>query len=99
MPKIANYMRDVVKAKKIAVIWCNNDFGKGGRDTFIKEAKSRGLEVVADLSLGERPGRLRRRRGQGQGRRARTRSSSTLHEEENARLLREIAQAGRQRCR
>ena len=50
MPKIANYMRDVVKAKKVAVFWCNDDFGKGGRDTFIKEAKARGIEIVADLS-------------------------------------------------
>ena len=37
MPKIANYMRDGVKAKTVGVLWVNNDFGKGGRDTFIKE--------------------------------------------------------------
>jgi branched-chain amino acid transport system substrate-binding protein len=50
MPKIANYMRDGVKAKTIAVVWVNNDFGKGGRDNFIKEMNSRGIKVVADLS-------------------------------------------------
>jgi branched-chain amino acid transport system substrate-binding protein len=33
MPKIANYMRDGVKAKTVGVLWVNNDFGKGGRDT------------------------------------------------------------------
>jgi len=50
MPKIANYMRDGVKAKKVAVLWVNNDFGKGGRDNFIKEMKARNIEVVADVS-------------------------------------------------
>jgi branched-chain amino acid transport system substrate-binding protein len=50
MPKIANYMRDGVKAKTVAVVWVNNDFGKGGRDNFIKEMNSRGIKVVADLS-------------------------------------------------
>lgn len=50
MPKIANYMRDGVKAKSVAVLWVNNDFGKGGRDTFIKEMASRNIKVVADIS-------------------------------------------------
>jgi branched-chain amino acid transport system substrate-binding protein len=50
MPKIANYIRDGVKAKTVAVLWVNNDFGKGGRDTFIKEMKSRNIKVVADIS-------------------------------------------------
>ena len=49
MPKIVNYMLDA-KVKKVAVLWCNDDFGKGGRDTFIKEAKAKGIEIVADLS-------------------------------------------------
>jgi branched-chain amino acid transport system substrate-binding protein len=50
MPKIANYMRDVVKAKSVAVLWVNNDFGKGGRDNFVKEMNARGIKVVADIS-------------------------------------------------
>ena len=50
MPKIANYLRDGVKAKSVAVIWVNNDFGKGGRDTFKKEMESRNIKVVADIS-------------------------------------------------
>jgi branched-chain amino acid transport system substrate-binding protein len=28
----------------------NNDFGKGGRDTFIKEMNARGIKVVSDIS-------------------------------------------------
>ena len=50
MPKIANYIRDGIKAKTVAVLWVNNDFGKGGRDTFIKEMNSRNIKVVADIS-------------------------------------------------
>lgn len=50
MPKLAKYLQDEVKAKKVAVVWVNNDFGKGGRDAFLKQAKAHGLEVVADVS-------------------------------------------------
>ncbi|TMJ03755.1 MAG: amino acid ABC transporter substrate-binding protein [Alphaproteobacteria bacterium] len=50
MPKIANYMRDSVKAKNVAIVWVNNDFGKGGRDNFTKEMNARGIKIVADLS-------------------------------------------------
>ncbi len=50
MPKIANYIRDDVKAKTIAVVYQNNDFGKGGRNAFIPEMEKRGIKVVADLS-------------------------------------------------
>src|SRR5262245_21213013 len=50
MPKIANYIRDGIKAKTVAVVWVNNDFGKGGRDTFMKEMAARNIKVVADIS-------------------------------------------------
>ncbi len=50
MPKIANYLRDVVKAKSLAIVYVNNDFGKGGRNAILKELESRGIKVVADLS-------------------------------------------------
>jgi len=50
MPKIANYIRDGVKAKSVAIVWVNNDFGKGGRDNFVREMGSRGIRVVADVS-------------------------------------------------
>ncbi|MFO1150562.1 MAG: ABC transporter substrate-binding protein [Alsobacter sp.] len=51
MPKIANYIRDGLKAKTIAVLWVNNDFGKGGRDSIMKEMAARGIKVVADVSV------------------------------------------------
>jgi branched-chain amino acid transport system substrate-binding protein len=50
MPKIANYIRDELKAKTIALIWVNNDFGKGGRDRLMKELASRNIKLVADVS-------------------------------------------------
>ena len=64
MPKIANYMADELKAKKVAVLYVNNDFGKGGRDNFIKEMKARNIDVVADISTVIRCRRFRGRRRQ-----------------------------------
>src|SRR5207253_2008903 len=50
MPKIANYIRDGLKAKTVSVLWVNNDFGKGGRDTFVKEMAARNIKVLSDVS-------------------------------------------------
>jgi branched-chain amino acid transport system substrate-binding protein len=49
VPALTAYFRDTVKAKKIAISWINNEFGKGGHDVFIKEMKNAGIEVVADV--------------------------------------------------
>ena len=50
MPKIANYLRDGAKAKTLAIVYFNNDFGKCGRNAIMKELEPRGIKVVADLS-------------------------------------------------
>lgn len=50
MPKVARYIAEEVKAKTVAVVWVNNDFGKGGRDMITKELAKRNVKVVADLS-------------------------------------------------
>ena len=50
MPKIATYIRDELKAKTIALIWVNNDFGKGGRDNLLKQLAARNIKLVADVS-------------------------------------------------
>ena len=50
MPKIANYLRDQAKVKTLAIVYVNNDFGKGGRNAIMKELEPRGIKVVADLS-------------------------------------------------
>jgi branched-chain amino acid transport system substrate-binding protein len=50
MPKLARYIMDEVKAKSVAMIWVNNDFGKGGRDTMKKALDAQGIKVAADIS-------------------------------------------------
>ncbi|MES2283263.1 MAG: ABC transporter substrate-binding protein [Pseudomonadota bacterium] len=50
MPKIANYIRDTVKAKSVDVIYVNNDFGKGGLDLVKKELEARGIKVPNSIS-------------------------------------------------
>src|SRR3712207_6241919 len=50
MPKLSNYLKDEVKASSVALVWVNNDFGKGGRDSALKEFQRKGIKVSADLS-------------------------------------------------
>ena len=56
MPKVARYLQDTLKAKTVAIIYTNNDFGKGGRDVFIKSLEPYNIKVVADISTD--PGQL-----------------------------------------
>src|SRR5207248_11008158 len=56
MPKVARYLKDNMKVKTIAIIYTNNDFGKGGRDVFTKALEPQGIKVVADISTD--PGQL-----------------------------------------
>lgn len=50
MPKVAKYIKEQLKANTVDVIYINNDFGKGGRDEFIKSAQLMGLKIGADIS-------------------------------------------------
>ena len=50
MPKMAAWVANGLKAKTIALLWVNNDYGKGGRDVFLKEMKARNIKVIADIS-------------------------------------------------
>jgi branched-chain amino acid transport system substrate-binding protein len=50
MPKVARYMVNGLKASKVAVVYVNNDFGKGGRDSIAKALTDLGAKVVADIS-------------------------------------------------
>ena len=50
MPKVVRYIANSVKAKTIAIIYVNNDFGKGGRDMVMKDLQAAGIKVVADIS-------------------------------------------------
>ncbi|WP_114973926.1 ABC transporter substrate-binding protein [Rhodoferax ferrireducens] len=47
-PKVARYITG--KAKTLAVIYVNNDFGKGGRDAITKLLEGSPTKIVADIS-------------------------------------------------
>ena len=50
MPKMAAFVALGMKAKSVAFLWVNNDYGKGGRDVFLKEMAARNIKIVADIS-------------------------------------------------
>ncbi len=50
MPKVARYIANGLKAKTVALIYVNNDYGKGGRDALIKALDAVGVKVTADIS-------------------------------------------------
>jgi len=50
MPKVARYIAKGLKAQTVAVMFVNNDFGKGGRDAITKALADVGVKVVADIS-------------------------------------------------
>ncbi|MDD2867866.1 ABC transporter substrate-binding protein [Neomegalonema sp.] len=49
IPKMARYMAEEMGVKKVAVVWANTEFGKGGYSAFKAEAANHGLEIVADI--------------------------------------------------
>src|SRR5438034_7713558 len=46
MPKVVHYVKENLKAKTVAIIYTNNDFGKGGRDVFVKAIEGQGIKLV-----------------------------------------------------
>src|SRR5215475_4107747 len=50
MPKVAKYLKNNVKANTVAIMWINNDFGKGGRDSITKALEAQGIKIAADIS-------------------------------------------------
>jgi len=93
MPKVARYLSDNLKAKTLAIIYTNNDFGKGGRDVIMKAIEPSGIKVVADISTD--PGQLD---FSGAALKAKQANADALfvytNEEEAARALRELKKQG-----
>ena len=93
MPKVARYLKDTVKAKNVAIIWVNNDFGKGGLDTMRKALDAQGIKVALDVST--EPGQLD---FSGAVLKVKQSSADALfvytNEEESARALRELRKQG-----
>jgi len=50
MPKVARYISDQAKLKSIAIIYVNNDFGKGGLDAIKKALAKTPTQVLAEIS-------------------------------------------------
>jgi branched-chain amino acid transport system substrate-binding protein len=92
IPKVARYMSKIAKISNLAVIYVNNDFGKGGHDVLLKSLPPN-MKVVADISTD--PGQvdfsgavLKAKQANPDGIFAYT------NEEESARLLRELRKQG-----
>jgi branched-chain amino acid transport system substrate-binding protein len=93
MPKVANYLANDLKVKSVAVIFINNDFGKGGRDAIVKELGSRNVRVAADISTD--PGQVDYSSAVLRAKQANADALfAYLNEEESARLLRELRKQG-----
>ena len=93
MPKVARYIKNGVKAKNVAVMWVNNEFGKGGRDSIAKALEAEGIKVTVDISTD--PGQLD---FSGAVLKAKQANADALfvytNEEESARALRELRKQG-----
>lgn len=93
MPKVAAYIKDTLKAKSVAVIYVNNDFGKGGRDVIVPEFAKLGVKVAADISTDQAQLDF-----SGPVLKAKQSNADALfiylHEEESARILRELKKQG-----
>jgi len=93
MPKLANYINGELKAKSVAIIFVNNDFGKGGRDAMVKELGARNIKVAADISTESNQADfsaavLKAKQANADA------LFAYLNEEESARLLRELRKQG-----
>lgn len=93
MPKVVRYIKDYLKAKSVAVLFANSDFGKGGRDAIVKDLEAAGIKVVADISSD-----VPQVDFSGPVLRAKQANADVLfvylHEEESARALRELRKQG-----
>jgi branched-chain amino acid transport system substrate-binding protein len=93
MPKIARYMAGTLKAKTVALIYVNNDYGKGGRESLIKALEPLGLKVTSDVSTDQNQvdfsaAVLKARQSNADA------VFVYLNEEESARALRELRKQG-----
>jgi branched-chain amino acid transport system substrate-binding protein len=93
MPKVAAYIKDTLKAKTVAVLYVNDDFGKGGRDVIVPAFEQLGVKVLADVSTD--PGQIDFTAPTLKAKQSGADALFVyLHEEESARLLRELRKQG-----
>src|SRR5437899_4547594 len=91
--KLVKWLVEDLKADKIALIYVNNAFGRGGREMFLKFLKDCGKSVVADISTEVQQAdftpELTRVRASGA-----THVMIYNHEEENARFMIQLRKMG-----
>jgi branched-chain amino acid transport system substrate-binding protein len=91
--KLVRWLVEDLKADKIALIYVNNAFGRGGREMFAKFLKERGKTMVADISTevqqADFTAELTQVRASGA-----THLMIYSHEEENARLMIQLRKMG-----
>ena len=93
MPKVARYITDQAKLKTIAIIYVNNDYGKGGLDAIKKALANSPTQVVAEISTDSgqvdfSAAVLKAKQSNADG------VFSYSNEEESARILRELKKQG-----
>jgi branched-chain amino acid transport system substrate-binding protein len=91
--KLVRWIVEDLKADKIALIYVNNAFGRGGREMFTKFLKDRGKSLMADISTevqqADFTAELTQVRASGA-----THLMIYSHEEENARLMIQMRKLG-----
>ena len=93
MPKVARYISDVAKLKTLAIIYVNNDFGKGGLDMIKKALEKSSTKVLAEISTDAgqvdfSAAVLKAKQSNADG------VFAYSNEEESARILRELRKQG-----
>jgi branched-chain amino acid transport system substrate-binding protein len=93
MAKLVKWLLDDLKLDRIALIYVNNAFGKGGRDVVIQYLKARGKALAADISTevqqADFTAELTRAKNSGANA-----LMLYLHEEESARAIRQVRKLG-----
>ena len=91
MPKLARYLNATVK--KLVIVYTNNDFGKGGRDSLMKALEGGPVKIVADISTD--PGQVDFSAAVLKAKQAEPDAVFVYtYEEESARALRELRKQG-----
>jgi len=91
--KLVRWLVEDLKADKIALIYVNNAFGRGGREMFLRFLKERGKSVVADISTEVQQADFTPELTQVRAAGA-THLMVYSHEEENARVMIQVRKLG-----
>ncbi len=92
-PKVGRYMSEQLKLKTVAVIYVNDDFGKGGLDMIKKALGPSNTKIVTEISSDSgqvdfSAAVLKAKQSNADG------IFAYIHEEESARMLRELRKQG-----